>query len=83
MATFRNDTLFDEVLDFLSSTPTLEQIVAFSPSDTLQARVRELLDRNRNEALTAEEQQELDEFQRMNHFMSMLKIRSRKKLVSQ
>lgn len=76
----QNTSLFDEVLDFLSSTPTPSQIIDFKPSDTLQGRVRTLLDRNRNETLTAEEQTELDEFERINYFMSMLKIRARKKL---
>jgi len=72
--------LFDEVLDFLSSTPTPQQIVAFAPSEALQVRARYLLDGNRAGLLTAEERAELDEFARMNHFMSMLKIRAREKL---
>lgn len=72
--------LFDEVLDFLSSTPTPQQIVAFAPSEALQARAHYLLDGNRAGSLTVEERAELDEFARMNHFMSMLKIRARAKL---
>lgn len=75
-------TLFDEILDFLASTPTPEQIVAFQPSEILQLRLRDLLDRNRNGLLQAEESAELDEFSRMNHLMSMLKIRARKRLAA-
>jgi hypothetical protein len=71
--------LFDEILDFLASAPTQEQIIAFRPSERLQARASELLDKNRAGKLTSEEQLELDEFQRMNHFMTMLKARARKK----
>ena len=71
--------LFDEILDFLASAPTQEAIIAFRPSERLQARASELLDKNRAGKLTAEEQVELDEFQRMNHFMTMLKARARKK----
>lgn len=78
--TILENTLFDEILDFLASTPTSQEIVAFRPSDSLQQRLRDLLEGNRNGRLTAEEQAELDEFSRMNHFMSMLKIRARKKL---
>jgi hypothetical protein len=74
-----NAQLFDEVIDFLVSAPTPEQIIAFGPSDALQARVRYLLDANRNATLTAEERAELDEFARLNHFMSMLKARAREK----
>ena len=74
MATMETSTLFDEILDFIASSPTPEQIVEFHPSSRLQLRLRDLLDRNRNENLSADERVELDEFSRMNHFMSMLKI---------
>jgi hypothetical protein len=74
------DTLFDEVLDLLASTPTPEQIIEFSPSEALQQRAHDLLEKNREEGLSAEEQAELEEFSRLNHFMSMLKIRARKRL---
>jgi hypothetical protein len=80
MVAREQNTLFDEILGFLTSTPTPEQIIAFRPSDVLQERVRFLLDKQRNESLTAEESAELDEFGRMNHLMSMLKIKARKKL---
>jgi hypothetical protein len=82
MATLETTTLFDEILDFLASTPTPEQIIAFHPSDALQSRLRDLLERNRNGLLYAEESAELDEFSRMNHLMSMLKIRARKRLTA-
>jgi hypothetical protein len=72
--------LFEEVLDFLASTPTPQQIVDFAPSPMLQDRARELLDANRDSTLTAEQRAELDEFGRLNHFMSMLKARARAKL---
>jgi hypothetical protein len=39
-------TLFNEILDFLSSTPTPEAILAFRPSKELQARASELLEKN-------------------------------------
>lgn len=45
----------DEVLDFLTSAPTPQQIIDFHASDELQERVRYLLDKNRNEWLTDEE----------------------------
>ena len=72
--------LFDEILDFLASAPSQVEIVAFRPSDTLQARASQLLEKNRSGNLSSEERIELDEFQRMNHFMSMLKAKARAKL---
>ena len=74
------DILFDEILDFLTSVAAPEQIVAFQPSEALQARASSLLDRQRNNALTKEEFAELEEIARLNHFMSMLKVRAHKKL---
>jgi hypothetical protein len=74
------DTLFKEIIDFLASTPTPEDIIAFKPSEQLEQRLSHLLMQNRQDSLTAENRAELDEFLRMNHFMNMLKIRAREKL---
>lgn len=74
------ETLFDEILDFLASTPTPEQIVAFQPPERLQQRLDDLLERNRQSELLPEEQHELDVFLQMNRFMSRLKLRARIKL---
>jgi hypothetical protein len=76
------DTLFDSVLDFLASTPTPEQIIAFQPPEALQKRLSDLLELNRSHRLTETEQTELDEFLRMNRFMSRLKLKAREKLSS-
>ncbi|MDQ7025160.1 MAG: hypothetical protein Q9P01_08190 [Anaerolineae bacterium] len=68
----------DEVLDFLVSTPTPQQIVKFHASEAAQLRLRYLLEANRNGTLTPEERAELDEAERLNHFIMMLKIRAHK-----
>ncbi|MBZ0297002.1 MAG: hypothetical protein K8L99_30865 [Anaerolineae bacterium] len=83
MAVAQPDTLFSEILDFLASTPTPTQIIAFKPSDHLEQRLSYLLEQNRLDLLSSEERDELDEFLRMNHFMNMLKIRARQKLAEE
>jgi hypothetical protein len=75
-------SLFDEILDFLASTPTPEQIITFQPPDPLQERLSQLLEQNRRGSLSADEQDELNEFLWVNRFMSRLRLRARKKLVS-
>ncbi len=75
-------TITDAVLDFLASTPTPEQIVAYQPSKVLQGRLRALLNKKLSGGLTPEEQAEFDEFTQINHFMSQLKARARQKLES-
>ena len=69
--------IYQEVYQFLVSSPTPEQIIAFRPSETTQERVRQLLTANQADRLTMQERAELDEFERVNHFMSMLKIYAR------
>lgn len=46
----------------------------------LERRALELLQRNRENRLTAEEHVEMQEFMRMDHFMTLLKTKVRLKL---
>ena len=71
---------FDELIAFLASSPSAEEIVAYHPPEALQVRMSELLYKNRQGSLSSDEETELDEFMRMNRFMIRLKIRAREKL---
>ena len=61
-------------LEFLARLPTPEEIIALRPSQTLQARISALLEKNRTEGLTLAEEQEWEQYQylehleRLNHF---------------
>jgi hypothetical protein len=77
MALAPAQTIFDEVTDFLARAPGPEAIIEYRPSAALAARVQELLARNRSDSLTPDEQAEMDEFLRMEHFMTMLKLKAR------
>lgn len=70
----------NEVMDFLLSAPTPEEVIALRPSEATQERLRYLLDSNRNNTLNDAERAELDEYLRLEHFVRMLKIRAREKL---
>lgn len=74
--------LVTEIVDFLASRPTYADIITFKVSLGLQARMEELLDRNREEGLTVHEQAELDTFQQANHLLILLKGRVRAALAS-
>ena len=80
MSAVQASTLIDEVLDFLISAPTPEQIVAFHASEMAQTRLRYLLDQNRNGELSDEEKVELDEMTRLDHFVTLIKARAMKVL---
>lgn len=66
----------EEILTFLMSSPTPQEILGFHASEAAQARLRDLLDRNRNGTLTPEERAELDEASHMNHFVILLKAKA-------
>src|SRR5437867_4851912 len=62
-----NCALAEEVLAFLARGPQPEEIIAFRPSQKSVERIRELLDKNRERVLTAEEEAEMDYIQSLNH----------------
>jgi len=61
------------IVDFLASEPTAEQLSAFGPTPEMTARLRTLLAREREGELTPAEQTELDEYERIEHLMVMIK----------
>ena len=75
-----SQSAYSEILDFLLSTPTAEEILAFRASPTLQSRLEKLLDKNRDTNLDMIEQAELDSYRQINHMVIMLKARARRQL---
>lgn len=68
--------IWEEVDDFLTSTPTPEQILAFRPSVAAQERLRLLLDLNREGRLTNDELLELDQYLAVETLMRRLKAKA-------
>lgn len=62
-----------EVIQFLSHDPTPQAVLAYHVSDQAQARLQRLLALNASGMLGKEEQLELDELQRLEHVLIMLK----------
>ncbi len=62
-----------EVISFLARRPTVEEILNFRPSEATAERSRELLTRNEEGTLSAEEQAELDEMCELDRFISLIK----------
>ena len=71
---------YDEFVEFITSSPTLEQIADFRLSEAAEARIGELLDANRNRRLTDAEENELNEYLRLEHMVRKAKIRAYEKL---
>jgi hypothetical protein len=65
--------IYRSILDFLAGNPTPEQIATFGPTPEMQDRLHTLLARSRADILTPSERAELDEFERIEHLMVMIK----------
>jgi hypothetical protein len=83
VAARRERTPSDEVLDFLLSQPTPEQVIELRASDTAQERLRYLLDGSENNALNDAERAELDAYIQLDNLVARLKIRAREMLAPQ
>lgn len=62
------------ILDFLTSQPTPEQIQSFRPTPEMQERLQALVAQSKNGSLTPDERSELDEYERIEHLIVMLKL---------
>jgi hypothetical protein len=61
------------VLDFLASRPTPEQLASFGPTPEMTDRLRTLVERESKGEITPAEKDELDEYERLEHLMVMIK----------
>jgi len=73
---------YDEILVFLAAGTTAESIATFRPSDETVARVRELIERRSEEKISPVENEELEEYLRLEHLMIMAKARAQLRLRS-
>lgn len=73
----------DEVMDFLLSRPTPQEVLDLRPSQAAQERLRYLLDANRDEMLNDAERAELDAYLQVEHFVRRLKRRAREKMAQE
>jgi len=65
-----------EAIDFLVNRPTSEQIANFKVSERSQARLRELLQKNRDLNLISSEVAELNLYEQLDTLMAMMKVRA-------
>lgn len=65
--------IYRHILDLLASNPSPEQIAAFRPTSEMTARLGTLVARESDGDLTPVERAELDEYERLEHLMIMIK----------
>ena len=62
---------YEEIIDFIAGGTTPEAVVAFRPSESVQERVAELVERSKNGCISTEDQSELDDYLQLEHIMIM------------
>lgn len=73
-------TPYQEFADFITSSPSLEEITEYRLSHDSEAHISYLLEANRKGTITQQEQNELDDYTRLEHLMRIVKIRAFVKL---
>ena len=72
-----------EVLEFLATLPTPEEIIALRPSQELQNQISDLLEKNRNQGLTDAETRTWEKYQYLEHLVRKAKAKAYLKLKQQ
>jgi hypothetical protein len=75
MSAIDHPAIYEDLLDLLAESADAQRVLAFHLSDQKQARLDELLEKNREGTLTAEESTELDAYERFEHLVRLLKAR--------
>lgn len=76
----RNISAYDEFVEFITSLPSLKEITDFRLSDAVEMHISDLLQANRTRRLNDDENEELDEYLRVEHLMRKAKLRAYEKL---
>ncbi|HEY1391458.1 MAG TPA: hypothetical protein VGF38_23170 [Ktedonobacterales bacterium] len=66
---------YEEIASFFARSPSSEEIAAFRLSDATIARLCELLDKNSDGTLTADEADEIDQGGHLNRMLLLIRSR--------
>jgi hypothetical protein len=82
MIAVKNYKASEEVANFIALTNPAK-VLAFRPSEETRQRVSDLIEREKNDGLSAEEKRELDYYMQLEHLMRMAKIYARQYATSE
>lgn len=68
---------YEEVIDFIAAGTTPQNVIDFRPSEEAQARVEDLLAREKDNELSSAEKSELDHYLQIEHLLRLAKARAR------
>jgi hypothetical protein len=78
----RKPKVYEEVVDFIARGSGPDNVAAFRPSEAARSRVADLLAREKNAGLTADEKSELDSYLQLEHIMRLAKARAQQYLLT-
>ena len=73
MSTAQSAAVYDDLLEILVDGVDSERFLAFQLPDDKQARLDDLLQKNRNGTLSEKDAAELDTFEQVEHVVRLLK----------
>jgi hypothetical protein len=71
---------YEEVIELIATGGSPSKVIAFRPSETARARVVDLVTREKDGRLTADETSELEHYLQLEHIMRLAKARAKKHL---
>jgi hypothetical protein len=71
-----------DVLELLASLPAPEDILALRPSERLQSRIDELIEKSRADGLSDPEEAEWERYEYLEHLVRMAKAKAQQKMGS-
>jgi hypothetical protein len=80
MAVNTQQSIYDELADFLVSQPTLEAIAAYQVPPAVQQHIDDLLEKNHEEGLSPDERLALKKILAVTDMMDLAKAKARLKL---
>lgn len=80
MAVNIQQSIFAELAEFLVTQPTLEELATYKVSSGVQHHIDDLLERNREEGLSAQERLEIEKILALVQMMDIAKAKAQLKL---
>lgn len=67
---------YEEIIDFLAAGTSPRSLIDFRPSEAVRSRLVDLIEREKDGGLTAEESSELQHYLQLEHLMRLAKARA-------
>ncbi len=74
---------YEEIVEWISAGPTVQQVAQFQASAAVRERVANLIHKEQTEGLIPEEKSELDHYEELEHIMRLAKARARQRLANE